>query len=488
LPPELIQQSAWLCVYQSWTRHWAGQREHGEICLSNAENLLNNATSLDEAEKNKLGGSIATVRAHYALVNEQLSLAIEQAQKAMQLLPKTDYYTPVTAGIALGGAYWGQGKVGEAEQAFLSCAATALKGGFVPRAASALVYAGMQQVKQAELSVAEKTFQKALSLAQGPEGRSYPVAGYPLVKLGELACEWNQLAQAQKLVNEGVILCEQLGHVDLIAEAYAGEARVQLACADFDGVQATLHKAEQLAVETKLDPWAIAWLDDCQVRLWLATGNLKAASHWAETSGVDVEAEFSYHYDLNHLTLARVLVAQIVQKSKAAHPEQCSNLLDRLLTATEQMGWRQHEIQVFVQQALVLQAFRDEGRALQALSRAVALAAPEKYVRVFVGEGQPIEELLRHLREEQTSSYIDQLLIAFQQEFSTQSSDLVEALSPRETEVLQLLTTSFSVPEIAKELVLSPHTVRSHIKNIYGKLGVNRRMDAVKVAIELKLV
>jgi LuxR family maltose regulon positive regulatory protein len=193
LPSELVYQRPWLCVYQSWTRHWAGLRADGEMCLENAERMLEETVSMSAGERNKLAGSIATVRAHYALVNEQLPQAIEQASKALRLLPKTDYYTPGTAGVALGGAYWGQGDISKAEEAFLDCASTALKGGFVSRASSALCYAGMQQVKQARLKAAEKTFKQSLTLAQGPGSYQSPTAGYPLAKLSELALEWNHL-------------------------------------------------------------------------------------------------------------------------------------------------------------------------------------------------------------------------------------------------------------------------------------------------------
>jgi ATP/maltotriose-dependent transcriptional regulator MalT len=260
----------------------------------------------------------------------------------------------------LGGAYWGQGRVAQAEQAFSDCASTALKGGYVYRASSALCYVGMQQVKQAQLRKAEKTFRQALSLAQGSRGQRYPVAGYALVKLSELNCEWNHLNQARQLAAEGMELCTLLGHVDLMAEAYAALGRVQLAQADFEGLRDTLEKAARLSQDTKLDPWVVAWLDDCRVRLWLSTGDLDQAVRWVQTSGLAAEGAFSYHYDLNHITLARVMVAQTLQGSRDADPDGSLRLLSRLYAAADAMGWEQHKIRVLILQALVRQALHEQ--------------------------------------------------------------------------------------------------------------------------------
>jgi LuxR family maltose regulon positive regulatory protein len=170
----------------------------------------------------------------------------------------------------------------------------------------------MKQVKQARLYHAEETFQKALALAQDSGGRRYPNAGYPLAKLAELTCEWNNLSQARLYADEGVILCTQLGHVDLIAEALAALARVQLAQKDYQGVQETLNRTDTLSHHTPLDPWALSWLDESRVRFWLSNGRIDEALEWIKLSGLSADDEFNYHHDLHHITLARVLVARLL--------------------------------------------------------------------------------------------------------------------------------------------------------------------------------
>ena len=232
----------------------------------------------------------------------------------------------------------------------------------------------------------------------------------------------------------------------------------------------------------------LGWFADCRVRLWLATGELDQASYWAESSGLSVGDEFSFHYDLHHVNLARVLVAQVQQNTKASDPVQCLGLLDRLLVTIDDMGWVHHKIQVLILRAMLLQATRDQVSALEALESALSLAEPERYIRTFIGEGPSMERLLSKLAKRSAiRGYVAELLQAFPSDTANQQSGLVEPLSPREMEVLRLLTTSLSVTDIAGELIISVNTARSHIKNIYSKLGVNRRLDAIEKAKELNL-
>ncbi|MGD9100941.1 MAG: LuxR C-terminal-related transcriptional regulator, partial [Anaerolineae bacterium] len=358
-----------------------------------------------------------------------------------------------------------------------------LKGGYHYRASSALCYVGMQQVKQARLPKARETFHKALTLSQGPGGRRFPNAGYPLVKLAELACEWNDLEQAQRDVHEGVKLCTQLGHVDLQAEAYAALARVQLARRDFAGVKDTLQRADRLSQKTKLDPWAVCWLDDCRLRLWLSTGELEQAIRWTSTSGLRVDDELDYQHDLEHINLARVLVAQSTRQPSGPGRDDALGLLARLMQATESAGWVHETIKVLILKALALHAAGDGKAALGALSLALKLAEPGGYVRVFVDEGAVMGELLRQVTGRGIAvGYVSKLLAAFS------ADGQLEPLTEREMELLRLLTTRLSSQEIAKELFISVNTVRSHTKNIYSKLDVHSRHAAIARAKELKLL
>jgi LuxR family maltose regulon positive regulatory protein len=129
--------------------------------------------------------------------------------------------------------------------------------------------------------------------------------------------------------------------------------------------------------------------------------------------------------------------------------------------------------------------------ALAPLERALTLAEPEGYVRIFVDEGPPMAVLLEEAAEHRIApAYVRRLLTAFGKTEDRTPAErvVIEPLSERELDVLRLLGTDLDGPEIARELMVSPNTMRTHTKNIYAKLGVNNRRAAVRRAEELDLL
>jgi LuxR family maltose regulon positive regulatory protein len=220
-----------------------------------------------------------------------------------------------------------------------------------------------------------------------------------------------------------------------------------------------------------------------KVRVWVAQGRLAEAVGWVDDHGLRVDDELSYVREFEHITLARVLLARHA-------PLEASGLLERLLTAAEQ-GDRTHSvIEILVLQALALQMQGDIRRALVPLERALTWAEPRGYVRRFADEGALMAVLLKEAAQRGiASNHVRHLLAAFGQPEGRMPLEpaLAEPLSERELEVLRLLGTDLSGPEIARELMVSLNTVRTHTKNIFAKLGVNTRRAAVRRAVDLAL-
>ena len=517
LPDELVRTRPWLCVYHAWMQYWIGLREQVEEYLQNAEQALASAIlppdgmkrsvkdpiptesekpAISEAEGRHIAGYIAAIRAQNDLGNEKIPRALEMAQRAVELLPEGDYMRSL-AGIALGAAHGSQGDVVAAQQAYTEASASAQKCGYRTLSVSAACYLGMAQAKQGLLQDALGTYREALELAVGPGGRQLPVAGFPLVKLGDLSREWNDLETASGDLTKGVEACAQWGQADFLADGYVALMRLQLAQGDLPGALKTLRKLEHLVQRAKIDDFILCWLDECRLRLWLSEGNLGAAVRWAQTSGLSVDGELSYHHDLHHLNLARVLVAQGVHQPSGTYLDEALGLLARLLVAAEKAGWIHKEIKILTLQALALDAGGDSEDALTALAKALTLAEPGEYMRTFIDEGIPVGKMLRQaVARGITVGYAGKLLAALEEgaedkprtRGTTPSSSLVESLSKRELEVLRLLTTHLPSTEIARELVISTNTVRSHIKRIYSKLDVHSRRDAIQRAEELELL
>jgi LuxR family maltose regulon positive regulatory protein len=228
-----------------------------------------------------------------------------------------------------------------------------------------------------------------------------------------------------------------------------------------------------------------------KTRIWLAQGRLTEALGWARERGLSMDDTLSYLHEFEHLTLARIYIALYRNAPENGSPGEIMILLDRLLQAAEAGDRIGSVIEILMLQALAYQAQNDLPRALESLEHALTLAEPEGYVRLFVDEGQSIMLLLREAaRRGIVPNYASQLQMAFEQtgDRMPAARPLVEPLSERELDVLRLLGTELSGPEIAQELNVSLNTLRTHTQNIYTKLGVNNRRAAIRRAEELRLL
>ena len=233
-----------------------------------------------------------------------------------------------------------------------------------------------------------------------------------------------------------------------------------------------------------------------KTRVWVAQGRLTEALGWARERSLSVDDDLSYLCEFEHVTLARVLIARYKSEQEKHHIHGAIGLLERLLRAAEEGGRMGSVIEILALQALAQQAQGNIPQALAPLERALTLAEPEGYVRMFVDEGQAMRGLLRHATAGGiASSYTRLLLSAFDepaQPVSTPAQaaavDLAEPLTMREVEILRLIAAGMRNQEIADHLFISLSTVKRHIANAYGKLGVSHRTEAVALANELNLL
>jgi LuxR family maltose regulon positive regulatory protein len=281
------------------------------------------------------------------------------------------------------------------------------------------------------------------------------------------------------------------------------QARLKEAEGDLETALDLLDEAKRLYVRTSVPDFHP--IDALKARMYLRQGRLSEALDWARERGLSVDDDLTYLGEFEHITLARVLIASHQNDLLAGSVHQAFALLERLLQAAEAGCRMGSVIEILVVQALALQAQGNIPQALASLERALALAEPEGYVRIFVDEGEAMRLLIldfrlqiekqAHPSAQSLRSYVDRLLLTFaptlkanpQSKIENLKSEMAEPLSERELEVLRLLGTELSGPEIARELIVSLNTLRTHTKNIFNKLGVNNRRTAVRRAEELDL-
>jgi LuxR family maltose regulon positive regulatory protein len=344
------------------------------------------------------------------------------------------------------------------------------------------------QLAQGRQREAMRTYERGLVIGERDDRRV--LRGTPDMHVGisELHRERNDLDAAREHLRRSTSLGEHMGLPQHRYRWRVAEARIRQAEQDLNGALRLLDEADRVYAgdfSPKVRP-----VPALRARLQVARGDLAAALDWARQSGVTDDDEPGYLREYEHITLARVLLARGASEQGERFLEEATRLLARLLPAAEQGGRAAAVIEILVLQAMAHHLRGDVRAALECLRPAVALAEPEDYVRLFADEGPPMAFLLRALaKQEGPWHYLRRLLAALAgTPASGQRQSLVDPLSVRELEVLRLLATDLSGPDIARELVVSLNTVRTHTKHIYTKLGVSNRRAAVRKGQQLNLL
>ncbi len=504
LPDGLVRARPVLSVGYAWALLDAGELEASEARLQAAECWLDTPTNqmvvVDKEQFRTLPASIATARAYRSLALGDIPGTIKYARQGLELTPE-DAQTRHNEAIALLGlAQYSNGDLEAAERSLADLHADLRKTGeIVPLVGITFLLAGIR-LALGHLHEAESCYQQTLHLANGA-GKALPLGIADLYRgLGDVCMERGDLEAAARQVLASQKLGEQTATTDWLHRLCVSKARLREALGDLDGALALLDEAERVTIRVPLpDIYPVAAL---KARVWLKQGRLVDALRWAHEQGLTVDDDIHYAHEFEHITLARVLIASGKGNRDTGSLNEAIRLLVRLQQAAESGSRLGSVIQILLLQALAFQAQECLPRALSLLERALALAESEGFVRIFVDEGEALRLLLREFVETPSRHqgdplrvYAGKLLVAFAQLAATpapagipQRSDLIEPLSERELDVLKLLQSELGGPDIAKQLIVSLHTLRTHTDHIFKKLGVNNRRSAVRRAQELGLL
>jgi LuxR family maltose regulon positive regulatory protein len=320
------------------------------------------------------------------------------------------------------------------------------------------------------------------------EGRISPLAASMVSRLGLYACEANQLDDALAHAQQGLTLARRLGIEGQLPVSYGALAAVLTAQSEDEAAIEALSEAERISVQTGLsDPQGFAAL---KANIHLRQGHLHAVRRWAETSNLRLEEAPDWLGIEVQPVFARLLLAQ-------GRTEDAQTWLGKLEQFTLERGLGRRRLTVHILQALTRSRLGDAQAARDCMAQAVQLAAPEDYFRAFLDEDERVLSLVREVRQV-APGFVDrlfeyakisqprQIIPEHPNVTDSVATDMIEPLSDRELEVLRLVAAGFSNPEIARKLGISTSTVKRHVNNIYGKLGVHSRTQATARARALR--
>jgi LuxR family maltose regulon positive regulatory protein len=312
-----------------------------------------------------------------------------------------------------------------------------------------------------------------------------PVVGWLLGIWGEVLAELNNLDRAIDQAKKGVKLTTRDRDVVMIGWSNLYLVRVLFSSGDMTGAEEVIQKMENFDQEYNLHLLVPIQMYAWKVRVWLQQGKVEAASQWVEERELNADGEFSFLRDIEYVVLARILIAQ-------EKLDEATRLLQRLLEAAELRKHTSRIIEILILQAMVFHAGGDTIKTMVTLERAIVLAEPGGFIRIFVDEGPLIAELLEKVLDEKNDvprAYVKKLLSAFRLDKIIRTDDNpINQLSERELDVLRLMEVGFSNTKIAEELYISLNTVKTHTKNINSKLNAHNRTEAVKKAKEIDLL
>lgn len=500
LPDDIVNARPLLSIDYAFTSVLNGHP------LEEAEERVQRAIEADT--ENALRGEVQAFRALIASYRGDTRQSAALCEDALSLLPADRLFYRSFVSAFLGLVYLYIGDIAAATPIFAQAARIGKQAGNLTVTMLALCHLAELALMQARLGTAKAHYEEALSLAVDEHQQRRPIAGLALIGLGQLFREMNDLERAEQVLDEGIALAADWARAGAIG-GYVNLARVKQARGDEQGAREAIQSAEQLASEFDAMQLDDVYVSIARARLLLALGDTRPVEQWVRERGLADDAELMtvtgetgplstpFLRAVEYTVLAELHIAQ-------GHHLEALQLIERLIEIARAADWDALTIKLRGMESLCRHALGDQEGAMRALEWALVHGEPAGYVRMFIDEGPALGTLLEQAKERETAAgYATRLLAALDRGAapSTQAAvpapasrrlspqeTLVEALSEREMQVLRMLTTHLSSTEIAEELFVSVNTARTHIKNIYGKLDVHGRAEAIARAEELGLL
>ncbi len=491
LPRELFDDRPVLSSLFVGARMATGDSTGVEPLLQSAEGWLERRADtthgpivFDQDEFARLPAQVAMYRAALALLGGDITGTVSHARRVFDLAEPSDHLRRGGAAALTGLAYWATGDLEAARSHYADAVQRFVDAGFIPDALGCSLALADIQIAQGRLRDARRTFERGLELARDQPGLRGTADMH--VGLSELHLEHNDLDAAARHLRAAREHGEGAGLPQNAYRWRVAKAMLLQAQGDEQGALELLDAAERF-YNTDFSP-AVRPIPALKARVHLRQGDLAAALRWADARGLTAVDALDYVHEFEHITLARTLLAQSADDHDPAADDGIA-LLNRLRHAAQSGGRTGSLVEVLVLLARAHHGRGDVGAATATVEEALLRAQPEGYLRVFLDEGRAMVSILQASSLHGDAAGHAQRVLAASPAGTAKPvrSRLVDELSSRELDVLRLLRSDLSGPDIARELFVSLNTFRTHTKNIYAKLGVNNRREAIRRAAELGL-
>lgn len=500
---EQVCRRPWLCVYVAYSHSWFGELDEAERLLAAAEKHIQVGDPV--ADSLTLECHIAYIKSRVTAMRGDLQRAIELCLQARSQVPDSNLPLLLDTSITLGYEYFLSGDLINASQILEETIRSGRSSGAVINTVAAACLLGRMYAIEGQLNKSQETY---ISAASGiPEDGSPHLGAWSLVENGmaENCYERNDMRSAMEHIQRALELLPWWEKADDWILAYITLSRIHLWQKKLEEAQEALNKASQFINSRVVFGEARTAFSIAQARLWMARGDWPAARRWADSLAEEtahVDDPFRNQFELLHTMRARILAA-------GKKLPEAAILLAHLEETARKNQRKGRLIEIEILKALLLQKMGEPSQAEAALTESLALAEPEGYTRLFLDEGQPLRTLLgqrlAHIEPGRLRDYAAHLLADFEAESrhgqpvnegkfhlddypAEMEKSLVEPLSEREMEVLQLVAQGKGNKEIARELVVAAGTVKAHTASIYRKLEAGNRTEAVARARILGLL
>lgn len=503
LPVEALYTRPRLCMAAAWIQLLTTQTGY-HSWLDAAEQAINQQTdTLLPTVAQVMTSEVQTLRAILVIASNEFTRAIEMCRHILSQLPGERLFERGLALFVLGTAHLRGADVHIAEQALSEASSHIQALGHDLLTQYIMVIQVELYRMQGYLLQAARLCQQIIKHSPQQDGQPFPMVGIAQIWLGDLFLEWNDLEQAKLHLLLGWQIGEQIHSRHITVHSALKLVHVAQAQGDREEAEHWLRQAEALAQRANV----IEEIEEvAAIRAWLALrhNRLREALVWAQERNFFCDEVF-HRQEQEYLMFIRVMLAAEQNTTNGQYIQQAHAALMYLYRSAEQAGRVRSLIDILVLQSKALYIRQQLEDALATLTQAMHLAEQGRHIYPFVSEGEVVEKLLRQLLERQRThkageqqvnlAYLRTLTAAFEQptlriqfEPSVDEQPLFIPLSWREREVLCLMATGRKNREIARELFVVTGTVKAHINNIYRKLNVNSRVQAIARAKTLHLL